>query len=137
MIEAGPPDGPPWPGEARVTFEWLSVRSFLIERWTIPQAFDGIAIIAPGHEADTFDRHYFDARGEHRVYGMSLRDRVWKQWRDAPDPFPQRFTATFSDDGREISGRWEKAPDGVSWQPDIDVTYRKTDDEQARPPSLT
>ena len=46
-IEAGPPRGPPWPGEARVTFEWLEGRTFLIERWTVdlPEAPDGIAII--------------------------------------------------------------------------------------------
>jgi hypothetical protein len=44
-MEAGPADGPPWPGEARVAFEWLKGQTFLIERWTVPQAFDGIAII--------------------------------------------------------------------------------------------
>jgi hypothetical protein len=41
------------------------------------------------------------------------------------DPFPQRFTATVSEDGRTISGRWEKAPDGSAWEPDLDLTYRR------------
>ena len=46
-MEAGPPDGPPWPGEARVAFEWLEGRRFLIQRWSIdlPEAPNGIAII--------------------------------------------------------------------------------------------
>jgi hypothetical protein len=44
-MEATPPGGPPWPGEARVSFEWLEGRTFLIERWTVdlPEAPDGIA----------------------------------------------------------------------------------------------
>jgi hypothetical protein len=124
-MEAGPPDADPWPGEARVTFEWLGERAFLIERWYVPQFFDGIAIIGPGGESGVFHRHYFDGRGEQRVYEMSLASRTWKQWRDAADPFPQRFSATFTDDGRTISGRWEKAPDGSRWEADLDVTYRR------------
>ena len=31
----GPPGGPPWPGQARVRFEWLEGRTFLIQRWTV------------------------------------------------------------------------------------------------------
>ncbi|MCW3050094.1 MAG: hypothetical protein JWO74_4378 [Solirubrobacterales bacterium] len=110
-MEAGPADGPPWPGEARVTFEWLKGRAFLIERWTVPQAFDGIAIIGAGDEPETFHRHYFDGRGEQRVYEMTLRDDAWEQRR--------------ADDRRTIACRWEKAPDGSTWEADDGVTYRK------------
>jgi hypothetical protein len=56
---------------------------------------------------------------------MTLRDGVWKLWRDAPDPFPQRFRGALSDDGGTIACRWEKAPDGSRWEADIDITYRK------------
>jgi hypothetical protein len=126
-MEAGPAGGMPWPGEARVTFEWLRGRTFLIERWTVPQAFDGIAIIGAGDEPDTFHRHYFDGRGEQRIYEMTLRDGVWQQARDAPNPFPQRFRGTFSDDGKTITARWEKAPEGADWGADIDLIYRKAE----------
>lgn len=46
-MEAAPPGGPPWPGGARVSFEWLKGRMFLIQRWWVdmPEAPDGIAII--------------------------------------------------------------------------------------------
>jgi hypothetical protein len=37
----------------------------------------------------------------------------------------QRFSATISDDGNTISGRWEKSPDGRTWETDFDLTYRK------------
>ena len=89
-MEAGPPDGPPWPGEARVAFEWLEGRRFLIQRWSIdlPEAPNGIAIIglrdAPASAeavaeavADSdapYRQHYFDSRGVHRIYEMTLRD---------------------------------------------------------------
>jgi hypothetical protein len=125
-LEAGPPGGDPWPGEARVSFEWLEGGRFLIQRWSVdlPEAPDGIAIIGPGEEPDTFRQHYFDSRGVERVYEMTLADGVWKLWRDSPE-FPQRFEGRFSDDGETIEGRWEKAEDGSTWEIDFDFTYRK------------
>jgi hypothetical protein len=111
------------PGHLRV----LEGRTFLIERWRVdlPEAPDGIAIIGAGDEPETFRQHYFDSRGVQRIYEMTLADGVWKLWRDAPDPFPQRFTGTFNDDGKTIAGRWEKAEDGSNWETDFDFTYRK------------
>ena len=140
-MEAGPPDGPPWPGEARLSVEWLEGGRFLVQRWEIemPEAPDGIAIIglrdAPAsaeavaeglaESGAPFRQHYFDARGVHRIYEMSLGGSEWKLWRDSVDPFAQRFTATFSDDGNTITGRWELAEDGSSWRTDFDLTYRR------------
>ena len=126
-MEATPPGGPHWPGEARVRFEWLEGRTFVIERWTVdlPEAPDGIAIIGAGDEPDSFRQHYFDSRGVARIYEMTLRDGIWRLWREAPDPFPQRFSATFSEDGATIKGRWEKAEDGSTWETDFDLTYRR------------
>ena len=126
-MEATPPDGPHWPGEARARFEWLEGRTFVIERWTVdlPEAPDGIAIIGAGDEPDSFRQHYFDSRGVARIYEMTLRDGIWRLWREAPDPFPQRFSATFSEDGATITGRWEKAEDGSTWETDFDLTYRR------------
>jgi hypothetical protein len=126
-MEATPPGGPPWPGEARVTFEWLEGRTFLIERWTVdlPEAPDGIAIIGAGPEPETFRQHYFDSRGVHRIYEMTLGDGVWKLWRDAPETFSQRFSGTFNDEGKTIAGHWEIAEGGSNWETDFDLTYRK------------
>lgn len=123
-MEAGPPGGPPWPGAARVTFEWLEGRAFLIQRWTVdvPEAPDGIAIIGAGADTGRYRQHYFDSRGVHRLYEMTLDDGVWTLSRDEPDPFPQRFTGTLSADGSTIAGRWEKAEDGRTWETDFDLT---------------
>ena len=126
-MEAGPPGGPPWPGAARVRFEWLAGRTWLIERWTIemPEAPDGIAIIGAGEEPGSLRQHYFDSRGVHRVYEMTLEERTWTLSRDHPEPFPQRFTGTFADDGNTISGRWEKQESGSGWEIDFDLIYRR------------
>ena len=125
-LEAVPPGGPPWPGNAGVTFESMEGGQFLIQRWHIdvPEAPDGIAIIGAGDEPESFRQHYFDSRGVHRVYEMTFGGGVWKLWRDDPNPFPQRFTGTFGDDGRTIAGRWEKHEDGA-WSTDFDLNYSK------------
>jgi hypothetical protein len=125
-------DMPPADIAAAVTFEWLGGRRFLIQRWEvpIPEAPDGIAIIGadPEREGD-FLQHYFDSRGVARVYKMSIEGGVWKLWRDKADfsplNFSQRFTGTFSDDGRTIAGAWEICHDGKTWELDFNLTYAK------------
>jgi hypothetical protein len=127
---------PPAESSARVGFEWMPGRRYLIERWEIsgldplemPAA--GIAIIGADPEIEgNFLQHYFDSRGVARIYKMSLRDGVWKLWRDSPDhsplDFSQRYTGTFSDDGKSISGSWEICHDGTTWEHDFDLTYTK------------
>ena len=125
-LEAKPPDGPPWPGEARATIEWHDSGAHLVERSTVdmPEAPDGISIMGCDAANGTYFQLYSDERGVCRVYEMSIKDGEWKLWREG-EPFPQRFSATISDDGNTIVGRWEKALDGLRWETDFDLTYRK------------
>jgi hypothetical protein len=123
---------PPSDVGARVVFEWMSGKRFLIQRWEVPvpEAPDGIAIIGADPESDgNFLQHYFDSRGVARVYKMSLSDGVWKLCRDSPDfsplDFSQRYTGTFTDEGTTISGAWEICHDGTTWEHDFDLTYTK------------
>jgi hypothetical protein len=122
------PGAPPFEG-GRVVFEWMPGEQFLIERWDVPvpEAPDGLAVIGFNDSRGTFLQHYFDSRGIARVYAMSLEDGVWSLWRETPDfsplDFAQRYTATFSDDGTMIVGRWEIAHDGAAWEHDFDLTY--------------
>ena len=123
---------PPMSDGARVSFEWLAGKTFLIERWEIPvpEAPDGIAIIGADPQSEGgYLQHYFDSRGVARVYKMSLEGGVWKLWRDAPDfsplDFSQRFTGTFGDDGRTIQCRWEICDDGSTWEHDFDLVYTR------------
>ncbi len=54
-------------------------------------------------------------------------DRFAGEWtlRREGAPFAQRFTGTFGEDGRTITGRWELAEDGKTWQTDFDVIYTR------------
>ena len=125
-LEARWPSGEPWPGGGRVTFEWHDSRAHLIERTTIelPEAPDGISIIGCDAANGTYFQLYSDERGVCRVYQMSISDDEWTLWREG-EPFSQRFTATFSDDGNTITGRWEIAEDFTHYTTDFDLTYRR------------
>ena len=125
-MEAGPPGGPPWPGAGRVTFEWFEGAFLLIQRWHVdmPEAPDGVAVIGYDGTSGSYYQLYTDERDVQRIYEMSLRDGVWKLWRDG-EPFSQRFTGRFSEDGKTITGRWEIAEDRRTWKTDFDLTYTK------------
>jgi hypothetical protein len=116
---------------ARVTFEWLGDEAFVIERWTvpIPEAPDGVAVIGWDQSRNTFLQHYFDTRGVARVYEMTLDRGVWTATRRKPDfspfEFSQRFSGTFSDDGKRIEGTWEIANDHTTWEKDFDLIYTR------------
>jgi len=126
ILEAKPPDGPPWPGEARATIEWHDSGAHLVERSMVelPEAPNGISIMGCDAANGTYFQLYSDERGVCRVYEMSIGDGRWELWREG-EPFAQRFRATISDEGDTIVGRWEKALDGRTWETDFDLTYRK------------
>ena len=126
------PNVPPTDLRGRAWFEWMPGERFLIQRWEVPETAPnphGIAIIGFDPNRGTYLQHYFDSRGVARVYQMSFSDGVWQLWRTSPDfsplDFSQRFTGTFSDDGNTITGGWEKALDGSTWEYDLGLTYTR------------
>lgn len=125
-MEATPPGGEPWPGEARVSFAWHESGRHLVQRWSVdmPEAPDGTAIIGCDAAEGRYFQLYSDDRGVCRVYEMSIDDDGWNLWRQG-EPFAQRFTGRFEDDGDTIAGRWELAEDGVNYRTDFDLTYRR------------
>ena len=104
--------------------EWSMEAVFLFDPPVTGQGRVSIAIIGPERSDGEYRQHYFDTRGVSRIYEMSLRDGVWKLWRDSPG-FSQRFTGTFGDDGNTITGFWKKSGDGEAWEHDFDLTYTK------------
>lgn len=126
ILEATPPGGKPWPGEARATIDWHDSGAHLVERSTVelPDAPNGIKIMGCDAANGTYYQLYSDDRGVCRIYQMSIGDGEWRLWRDG-QPFPQRFIGRFEDDGSTIAGRWEKAEDGVNYEVDFDLTYRR------------
>ncbi len=127
-FEATWPDGEPWPGGGRVTFEWHVSGAHVLERGTadLPEAPDNVSIIGCDAANGTYSQLYSDGRGVCRVYEMSIGNGQWKLWWEG-EPFSQRFTATFSDDGNTITGRSEIAEDGTTYATDFDLIYRRVD----------
>jgi hypothetical protein len=112
----------------RTTFEWIEGGAFLLMRSRIdePGIPSGIAVFGTDDTTGECSMLYFDERGVSRRYEVSLREREWKWWRDAPG-LSQRFTGAISADGRTIVGRGELSRDGASWEPDLQLTYTRDD----------
>ena len=125
--EATPPGGEPWPGEGRASFEWLegTDNRLLVERTTVdmPEAPNGVCVIGCDAAAGTYYQLYTDERNVCRVYEMTIGDGEWTLYREG-EPFNQRFTATISENGDRIEGRWE-LDEGDGWKTDFDLIYTK------------
>jgi hypothetical protein len=117
----------PDPVHGQTTFEWLDGGRFLIQRSHAqhPQVPGMIGVIGADESGDELVQNYFDSRGVHRTYKMSLRDGIWKVWRDAPG-FSQRFEGRISDDGNTIKVLGELCRDDAKWERDFEQTYTKS-----------
>ena len=121
--------------------EWLEGERFLIQRSRCdhPDFPDSISIIGstetdrvddtppPAPHAGTqsqLSMHYFDSRGVFRVYVTRVDDRAWHYGRDAPG-FSQRFTGLFIDGGDTIEGHSQLSRDGIAWDDDLQITFRR------------
>ena len=122
---ATPAGGEPWPGEGKASFRWLEGGQLLLERSTVemPEAPDGVCVYGCDAANGTYYQLYTDDRNVCRVYQMSIGNGEWKLWREG-EPFNQRFTATISEDGNRIEGRWEY-DEGDGWKTDFDLVYTR------------
>lgn len=69
---------------------------------------------------------YYDVRGVSRNFQARIENGVLKWWRDADAPgFSQRYSLTFSDDGQTMVGKGEICKDGLGWEKDLDLTYKR------------
>ena len=127
-VQASSADGQVWPADGRMTFEWHDSRAHLVQRATVdaPEAPDNVSIIGCDAANGTYFQLYSDDRGVCRVYQMSIGDGQWMLWREG-EPFSQRFTATFSEDGATITGRWEMAEDGTNYSTDFNLVLSRID----------
>ena len=92
----------------------------------LPEAPDGVSVIGCDGMNDTYFLLYTDERDVQRGLRDEPPRRRVEARRDG-DPFSQRFTGSFSEDGKTITGRWEMAEDGKTWRTDFDLTYTKVE----------
>lgn len=112
----------------RTTFAWIEGGAFLMMHSEIdePEIPSGIAVFGTDDATGECSMLYFDERGVSRRYEVSLRDNVWRWWRDDPE-FSQRFTGDIAADGRTIVSHGELSRDGKGWEPDLALTYTRVD----------
>jgi hypothetical protein len=110
------------------SFRWAEGGTFLLLQAEVPNSDfpTSTALMGPDDSAGTYCMLYFDSRGVSRIYQMSLREGVWKLWREFPG-FSQRFTATFREDLSILDGVWEMSTDGTNWEHDFNIKYSKID----------
>ena len=114
--------------------EWLEGERFLIYRssYDHPDIPDSISIIG---DTDGLRMHYFDTRGVHRIFKLTVTGEGWEMTMDrhssagsfaSPDaPFSQRITYTFEDEDRTMSGKAMLSYDNVKWDDDLEITCRR------------
>jgi hypothetical protein len=112
----------------RSSFHWLESGAFLIMRSEIdePEIPSATAVFGTDDATGECSMLDFDERGVSRRYEVSVSEREWKWWRTAPG-FSQRMVGTISSDGRTIRARGEYSRDGVTWEPDLELTYTRAE----------
>ena len=119
---------PAFPAAAngRSSFEWLVDGALLVWHfdWEQPGPPSATSVIGWDDATETGLMLYSDERGVTRVYQVSVKDAIWRMWREAP-AFSQGMAGRFSDDGNTIRVHGELSRDGSTWEPDLDVTYSR------------
>ncbi len=115
------------------TFEWMAGGFFLIWRSgpMRPDFPGGLypashVLLGYDEEAQGFIVHYFDSRGVIRRLDMRFEGNQWGLSRQSPG-FSQRFAATVSEDGKTITGAWERTSDDVNWIHDFAIQCVKVE----------
>jgi hypothetical protein len=123
---------PAMPGvvvHGNASVEWLEGERFLIFRSHVdhPDFPDSLAIIG---DTNGLHMHYFDSRGVHRVFDVTLTDNGWEATRRQPassPDFSQRMPLGFIDGDRTMTGTSQISHDDTTWDDDLAITYRRTE----------
>lgn len=116
------------PVHGHATFEWLKDGMLLLWKFDweqgreVPSAY---SIIGHDDDSEVCTMLYSDVRGVSRIIHMTLKDGVWKTWRNS-EGFSQRSTSTFSADNNTITSVGELSRDGSTWEGDLNVTFTRT-----------
>jgi hypothetical protein len=112
----------------KAAFEWIEGGAFIVMRSEIdePEIPSGIAIFGSDDAAPDHYMLYFDERDVSRKYDWSIEHNVLRWRRNSPD-FSQRMELTIAVDGKTIVGRGEMRRNGGAWQPDLELTYTRSE----------
>ena len=114
--------------------EWLDGERFLVFRssYDHPEIPNAISIIG---DTDGLRMHYFDSRGVHRIYEVTVSKDGWEitmsrhapagSFASADGAFSQRLRFSFEDQDRTMSGKGRLSHDDVNWEDDLQITYQR------------
>ena len=105
------------------SFEWVEDGAYLLACQGPRKAPQARWLVGRDDATGQYKVLYFDSRGVSRVYEMSLKNKVWKMWRDAPD-LPQLFRGVFKNRDTIIA-EWKTAKDGKRLKHDFDMKYTR------------
>jgi len=110
----------------KTSFEWLEGGAFVIMHSHIDHKDfpDGIAIFGSDDSEDEYVMNYFDERNVSRRYLCSLKNNVWKWWRNDSE-FSQRCTCEIQDNGNKIVSKGEMSRNGGPWEGDLGLVYTR------------
>ncbi len=108
------------------SFKWLEGGAFMIMHSSIEQDEfpEGIAIFGSDNSSEEYSMIYFDERKISRKYISTLKNKIWKWWRNDPE-FSQRVICTIADDGNTIVSTGEMSRNGGPWEKDLELTYTR------------
>jgi len=124
-IEATHPMLPPTIVHGTAEFEWLEGERFLLQRSRNDHPEFPDSLIVFGGDDEGLSMDYFDSRGVHRIYRVSMSDGVWRMWRHSPG-FSQKFNGRLSADRNAIEGLWKLSRDDSTWDDDLAITFRRS-----------
>jgi ketosteroid isomerase-like protein len=120
--------GAPLHPHAHVTgdesYAWLPGGFFIEGQWNhrfADAAHAGTSILGVDAISETHVIHNFDNLGYARTYTMRARGRTWTLTGER-----ERATYVFSDDGSEMTARWEISKNGATWDPLCDLALTRT-----------
>lgn len=118
------PSTPAIPIHATDIYEWLEGNFFLIHRWNSRMGDErhcGIEIIGYNEPGDNYLMHSYNNDGSTGIMYANLNnDSTWTFKGET-----ERCAITINDNGNTLNGRWERADDGINWQPWMEVKLVK------------
>ncbi len=108
--------------DGRSSLELLGADGFLLHRtwYSHPDIPDAVSLLGAGQA------HYFDARGVVRRFALVVTADGWSTERPRGDEaFGQRTTWRVDAEGTVIRGTSQLSYDGVRWEDDLEVVYRR------------
>lgn len=111
------------------TFKWIEGGAFMMMQAVVlhPAFPAGIAIFGSDDSSDEYSMIYFDEREVSRKYISTLKNNVWKYWREDSE-FSQQFTCKISNDGNTMVSKGKMSQKGKAWQKDLELTYTRIQD---------